>query len=456
MKKTTKTAKTVTFPVPVFTVEARNPRNFAVSGVSGVKISGVPLSIRLASARPSLSYVPAVDCTPANYRGEYGKTWAGVPYAVPAMPVVDWTATARDIKARKANRLTLSLQVHEMSLKAVRAVIRRRLQYGGQTATDNRAETWTAYGNNGKAPTGNDFTARLFEYRQDMNEWYGVDSDTAHRASHWERLERLEQAEQAETATEQALLFEAMEHSRKAVQAKRSGDVAVQYYHQKRRDMLRIEARKHHKKATAVRQQFYKELTTTAGDGAELYSVAYSYFWEKLSRDGLTAQSMLYGKGKDKRDYVKTVFQWGFTMVNRSTLGNLHADKQTSAWADYLERNTADTARENTEDMPENTLKRSPRYWDNTATADTATTAENVDTIHDLIARLKLSKTQESILYLRLQGYGNDKIAQKLGVSKDTVKTHMKRMRKYTVERLALSPEKVEKLLKKHGTEIEQ
>lgn len=456
MKKATKNTKTVTFPVPVFTVTVRKPRNYAVSGVSGVNISGVPLSIRLASARPSLSYVPAVDCTPANYRGEYGKTWAGVPYAVPAMPVVDWTATARDIKARHARRVALPLDVHEMSLKAVRAVIRRRLQYGGRTATDNRAETWTAFGNNGKTPTGNDFTARLFEYRQDLNEWYGVESDTAHRASHWERLERLEQAEQAETAQEQALLFEALEHSRKAVQAKRNGDVAVQYYHQKRRDTLRAEARKHHKKATAVRQQFYKELTTTAGDGAELYSVAYAYFWEKLARDGLTAQSMLYGKGKDRRDYVKTVFQWGFTMVNRSTLGNLHADKQTSAWADYLERNTADTERDNTEDMPENTLERSPRYWDNTATADTETTAENVDTIHNLIARLKLSKTQESILYLRLQGYGNDKIAQKLGVSKDTVKTHMKRMRKYTVERLALSPEKVEKLLKKHGTEIEQ
>ena len=43
MKKTTKTAKTVTFPVPVFTVTARKPRNYAVSGVSGVKISGVPV-----------------------------------------------------------------------------------------------------------------------------------------------------------------------------------------------------------------------------------------------------------------------------------------------------------------------------------------------------------------------------------------------------------------------------
>ena len=456
MKKAKKTLKALTYPVPVFTVEARKPHDFSVSGVSGVKISGVPVSIRLASVRPLLAYIPAVDYVPDNYRGEYGKAWAGVPYAVPAVNVPTWADVADNMYKRKLSRLVLPLDVHAMSLKAVRAVIRRRLQYGGKTGADNRAETWTAFGNNGKTPTGNDFTARLFGYRRDMNEWYGVESDTMHRASHWERLERLETAEQAETATEQSLLFEALEHSRKAVQAKRSGDVAVQYFHQKRRDMLRIEARKHHKKATAIRQQFFKELTTTAGDGAELYSVAYAYYWEKLARDGLTSKSMLYGKGKDKRDYTKTVFQWGFTMVNRATLGRLKAEQQTSAWADYLERNATDGDRENTEDMEENTLERSPRYWDNTATRDTATTAENVDTIHDLISRLKLSKTQESILYLRLQGYGNDKIAQKLGVSKDTVKTHMKRMRKYTVERLALSPEKVEKLLKKHGTEIEQ
>lgn len=456
MKKTTKSAKTVTFPVPVFTVTARKPRNYAVSGVSGVKMSGVPVSVRIASALPSLSsFTRPVSIVPENYRGEDGKAWAGVPYAFPAVNVPTWADIADGMHKRKLSRLVLPLDVHVMSLKAVRAVIRNRLKHGGRTGNEARPETWTAYGKNGKAPSGNDYTAKLFEYRHDISEWYGMESDKAHRAGHWERLERLEQEEQAHTDKENALLLEAKEHGRKATQARKAGAYVARYYHEDKRDELRREARKEHKKATAVRQQFFNELTTTAGDGAELYSVAYSYLWEKLSRDGLTAKSILFGKGKDKRDYVKTVYQWGFTMVNRSTLGNLQADKQTSAWAEYIERTARTEERDNTEDMEENTLERSPRYWDNTATLDNSSTAENVDKMDELIQKLKLSNTQKAILQYRLQGMGNDLIAQKLGVTKDTVRTHMKRMRKYVIARMELTPEKVAELSRKYGTSAE-
>lgn len=465
MKKNTKTAKAVTIH-PIYTVTARNTweRLNAKKAASASSVRKAMMDsyrrgrIQTAAARAAAAMAPAVrPAVPAGYRGEVSAV-CRVPFAW-AVRVVSLSAVVSDVRRRRSAAAVLPLEVCRLSLSAARAVVRRRLQWGGMSRgnTVSKRDTW---GQLTDRHGGGDYLARLHKSRADLRDWFGLDltdgeAGTVRRvvSPYWLRLGQLEQTAAAHAEAAETAHTTARHYGKLSAAAKRAGDVATAAVHSRTKAQYLAEERRERAKAAEARQKFAAALSETAGDGVELFQTAYAYLWERLAVDGLSTESLLHGVGKDGREYVKTVFQWAFTLVNRSTVAQTRADAETAKWAAYVDRGQGmtDNAHVEPESEERRNVVRAPRYWDVTATLDEHTPGENVQTISDLVERLGLTKTQNAILSLRLRGMGYGKIAETLGVSKGTIQTHLKRMQAATAAALNLSPEKVERLTAKYG-----
>lgn len=353
--------------------------------------------------------------------------------ALSFVPSVRFSAEYATKKAM--NDAKMAENVHENAQKAVFGVLRTVLAKSGFSTSGKRHSS-----------TAPDTARRLWALRSDVLQLMGMTAETranrAARRGYWEKVDMTAQA-YAE-AEQRAADYEeiAGTYRATATAAKRAGDMA-QYS-----DMAAL-AREYEalaKKARGERNSASARLVTlvaetTLGDGVDLYQTAYGYLWERLAVDGLTIDSLCRGVAANGRTSVRTVYQWACILVRRAIREKSRMDGQTAAGYTYFTDGYQDA--ENPEDVGGDIVCRAPRLYDTAPTMDGASTAENLETLENLLSSLNLSRQQLAIVQKRLQGKGLDTIATELGVARGTVNKQMQRARARAVE--FFGAEKLEK-----------
>lgn len=159
-------------------------------------------------------------------------------------------------------------------------------------------------------------------------------------------------------------------------------------------------------------------------DAYDLVTVAYSYLYDRIAVQGMSAQDTETRTLKNGTTKERTVYQWACVEVRKA----IYAEKsiESNGKYSYIEDMAQDG--ETSDNALDREYIRMGKYYDmggtiqeggmsGTYTADNGT----YETAQSMLAALNLTKRQELIIKYRLQGLGVTAIADKLDVSKAAI-----------------------------------
>ena len=272
-----------------------------------------------------------------------------------------------------------------------------------------------------------DANSRLYELRGELCVYFGYNGVDPRPVTYWEKVSHA--AEVLAAVEREAAEYAERLTTAKAAKAaaKRAGNMGAYAVLNANAAALAAALRKANANAAEARRGVDRLVKQDIGEGVELYAVAFAYYWEMLYGHKLTENSLCEGYASNGRRSVRPVRAWGYTLVRRRIRENAAARTQTAAGYEYFQTESGEAVEAHSEEYRR--IVRTPKYYDNTPTLDEQTPPENSAKLTALVGALHLSKQQERILHLRLQGKSRAEIAAILKCREDSVTRQQKRIR---------------------------
>lgn len=170
-----------------------------------------------------------------------------------------------------------------------------------------------------------------------------------------------------------------------------------------------------------------KLLNYDMSEAYDLYFVAYTYLFEKIKVQELTADTMLKKKLKNGEYKKRTVKQFACSKIREAIYAEKHLENNSKFT--YIEElktrkikaDNAEAEAETITEILDSEIVRSGKYYD-------VQNENGLKLFKTVLENLKLSSSQKTVLNYRLQGLSTTKISEKMKLEKNTVSTHLQRI----------------------------
>lgn len=161
----------------------------------------------------------------------------------------------------------------------------------------------------------------------------------------------------------------------------------------------------------------------TVSDAYDLYTTAYTYLYEKIAVDGLSAQDTITVTLKGGKEKTRTVFQWACVEVRRSVYQN----KSIEPNGKYVYIEDLAIGDESGDNALDREYIRMGKY-------DGIQTSADYEQYMGMLQSLNIKDRQTQIIKMRMKGLSLTAIAERLNVTPQTLNTQLSRIRQRAIE----------------------